>query len=119
MSRAGCEYRVSLAAEMDMYPKCQPWVFVDPRITAANERGKLCVNLSWQPETSRFADVVMAVIAHVEAVHGASSGADFDNTAGVVWVQNQRRDKGSINTFSLTITDEGCLIRPSFCCFGH
>ena len=74
VSRAGCEYHVSVAAEMDMYPKYQPWVFVDPHITAANERGKLCVDVAWSPETSRFADVIRAVIAHVETVHGASAG---------------------------------------------
>ena len=59
-----------------MYPRFQPWVFVEPHITAANERGKLCVNLSWQSETSRFADVLGTVVAHVEAVDGASSGAE-------------------------------------------
>ena len=57
---------MTVAAEMDMYPKYQPWVFVEPHITAANERGKLCVDISWSPE-STFADVIEAVIAHVES----------------------------------------------------
>ena len=70
VARAGCEYRVTVAAEMDMYPKYQPWVFVTPPIAGANADGKLSLDVSWSPETSRFADVVGAVIAHVEVVHG-------------------------------------------------
>jgi hypothetical protein len=70
VSRAGCEYSVTVAAEMDMYPKYQPWVFVRPTILGARENGKLCVDVAWSAEISRFADVIGAVIAHVEAVHG-------------------------------------------------
>jgi hypothetical protein len=65
VARSGSEYRVSVAAEMDMYPKYQPWVFVTPTILGARENGKLCVDVSWNPD-SRFADVLGAVIAHVE-----------------------------------------------------
>ena len=71
MARAGCEYRVTVAAEMDMYPKYQPWVFVTPPVAGANADGKLSVDVSWSPEGSRFAGVVGAVIAHVDAVHHA------------------------------------------------
>jgi hypothetical protein len=66
VSRAGCEYRVSVAAEMGMYPKYPPWVFVDPHITGANERGKLSLDVGWRLE-STFADVIGAVIGHVES----------------------------------------------------
>lgn len=62
---------MTVAAEMDMYPKYVPWVYVTPTIAGANAEGKLCVDVSWQPETSTFADVVAAVIAHVEAVYHA------------------------------------------------
>lgn len=71
VSRAGCECRVTVAAEMDMYPKYPPWVFVTPTILGAREDGKLSLNVSWSPETCRFADAIGAVIAHVEPVHHA------------------------------------------------
>jgi hypothetical protein len=61
---------------MDMYPKYQPWVFVTPTILGAREDGKLGVDVTWNPGTSTFADVIGAVIAHVEAVHGTSSDTD-------------------------------------------
>jgi len=51
-----------------MYPKYKPWVYVTPTIARANVDGKLCVDVPWDPGTSMFADVVGAVIAHVEAV---------------------------------------------------
>jgi len=73
VARSGSEYRVTVAAEMDMYPKYQPWVFVTPPVAGANADGKLSVDVSWSPETSRFADVVGPVIAHVEAVHARKS----------------------------------------------
>lgn len=76
VARSGVEYRVSVAAEMDVYPKYPPWVFVDPHITAANERGKLCVDVSWSPETSRFTDVIGTTVLYIEGVCGASSGAE-------------------------------------------
>jgi hypothetical protein len=57
---------VSVAAEMDMYPKHRPWVFVTPTILGAHENGKLCVDVAWSAEISRFADVIGAVIAQVE-----------------------------------------------------
>src|ERR1700674_5214854 len=73
VARAGSEYRVTVAAEMDMYPKYQPWVVVTPTILGAREDGKLSLDVSWSPEGSRFADVIGAVIAHVEAVLTPSS----------------------------------------------
>jgi hypothetical protein len=76
VSRAGCEYRVTVAAEMDMYPKYQPWVFVTPRILGARVDGKLCVDVTWSAEISRFADVIGRVALYIEGVCGASSGAD-------------------------------------------
>jgi hypothetical protein len=57
-----------------MYPKYQPWVFFTPTILGACEDGKLFIDVSWNPGTVMFADVIGAVLAHVEAVHGASSG---------------------------------------------
>lgn len=68
VARSGSEYRVSVAAEMDMYPRFQPWVFVEPHITGANERGKLSLDIGWRRE-STFADVIRAVVAHMERVH--------------------------------------------------
>ena len=41
VARSGCEYQVTVTAEMDTYPKYAPWVFVDPHIAGANERGKV------------------------------------------------------------------------------
>jgi hypothetical protein len=32
VARSGSEYHVTVAAEMDMYPRFQPWVFVTPLI---------------------------------------------------------------------------------------
>ncbi len=40
------------------------------------EDGKLCVDVSWNPGTFMFADVIGAAIVHVEAVQGASSGTE-------------------------------------------
>ena len=52
-----------------MYPKYVPWVFVTPTILGAREDGKLCVDVDWHRD-STFGDVIGAVVAHVEAVHG-------------------------------------------------
>jgi len=52
VARSGVEYRVSVAAEMDMYPKYEPWVFVTPTILGAREDGKLVLDVSWSRETS-------------------------------------------------------------------
>jgi hypothetical protein len=76
VARSGVKYHVSVAAGMDMYPKYQPWVFVTPIILGAREDGKLSVDVSWSPETSRFADVFGAVTAHVERL---------DCTVGMQW----------------------------------
>jgi len=75
VARSGVEYRVSVAAEMDMYPKYQPWVFVTPTIHGAREDGKLSLDVSWSLD-STFADMIGASIAHVEAGHGASAGSE-------------------------------------------
>jgi len=76
VARSGSEYHVTVAAEMDRYPKYQPWVFFTPTILGAGEDGKLCVDVSWNPGTFMFADVIGAAIVHVEAVQGASSGTE-------------------------------------------
>jgi len=67
VARSGSEYRVTVAAEMDMYPKYQPWVFLRPTILGAREDGKLSIDVSWQREISRFADVTAAVVAYVSS----------------------------------------------------
>jgi hypothetical protein len=65
VARSGREYHVTIAAEMDMYPKYVPWVFVTPTIFGAREDGKLCVDVSWS-SGSTFADVIGAVIAYID-----------------------------------------------------
>jgi hypothetical protein len=76
VSRAGCEYLLSVAAEMDMYPKYQPWVFVTPTILGAREDGKISLDGSWSRETSRIVDVIGTTVSYIEGVCGASSGAE-------------------------------------------
>jgi hypothetical protein len=39
VARAGSEYHVSVAAEMDMYPTYVPWVFVTPPVAGARQDG--------------------------------------------------------------------------------
>lgn len=73
VARGGSKYRVSVAAEMDMYPTYQPWVFVTPPIAGANANGNLCVDVCWSPETSRFVDVVGATVLYIERVCEARS----------------------------------------------
>jgi hypothetical protein len=51
---------------MDFYPKCQPWVFVRPRIAGARDNVKLCVDVTWSFEISRIVEVIGAVVGHVE-----------------------------------------------------
>ena len=72
---AGCEYHVSVAAEMDFYPMYLPWVFVTPSIAGARQDGKLSIALPWDQAASSFADVIGAVIGYVERVHWTTSGA--------------------------------------------
>jgi hypothetical protein len=67
VGRSGLEYRVSVAAEMDMYPKYQPWVFVTPTILGAREDGKLVLDIGWHRE-SMFVDMIGAVIVHLETL---------------------------------------------------
>jgi hypothetical protein len=76
VARSGSEYRVSVAAEMDMYPKYQPWVFVTPTILGAREDGKICIDVTWSTQTSRFVDEIGRVALYIEGVCGASSGAE-------------------------------------------
>ena len=76
VARSGSEYHVTVAAEMDMYPKYKPWVYVSPTIAGANADGKLRVDVPWNPGNSMFADVIGAFIIHLESVQSASSGAE-------------------------------------------
>jgi hypothetical protein len=76
VARSGSEYHVTVAAEMDMYPRFQPWVFMTPTILGAREDGKLSVNVAWSPTTSRLADVIGATVLYIEGVCGASAGAE-------------------------------------------
>jgi hypothetical protein len=66
VARAGCEYQVMVAAEMDFYPKYLPWAFVTPSIAGAREDGKVPLDLAWDGEVSRFADVIGAVVLYIE-----------------------------------------------------
>jgi hypothetical protein len=91
VARSGVEYRVSVAAEMDMYPKYHPWVFVTPTILGAREDGKLCVDVAWSPGTSRFADMIGAVIAHVETVHRTSAGTERTRVSARVQAMGIRK----------------------------
>ena len=63
--RAGCEYGVTVAAEMDVYPKCVPWVFVIPPVAGATAVGKLGLDVGWHRDL-RFADVIGAVVLYIE-----------------------------------------------------
>ncbi len=72
VARSGCEYRVTVAAEMDMYPKYVPWVFVTPTILGAREDGKLCLDVGWSSH-SAFADVIGAGVQYIEGVCGAAN----------------------------------------------
>ena len=77
VARSGAEYRVTVAAEMDFYPKHQPWVFLTPTILGACESGKLCVDASWDAQTSRFADVSMlrsGIVIEQGHLYAAGSG---------------------------------------------
>lgn len=74
VARAGCEYRVMVAAEMDMFPKFAPWVFVTPAVTGAREDGKLCLDVGWR-SGSTFADVIAAVVAHIESASSVTAEA--------------------------------------------
>ena len=55
-----------VAAEMDFYPKYLPWAFVTPSVAGAREDGKLLIDLPWDGEASRFADVIGAVVLYIE-----------------------------------------------------
>ena len=63
--RAGCEYEVMVAAEMDFYPRYLPWAFVTPSIAGAREDGKLLIDLPWDGESARFANVIGAVVLYI------------------------------------------------------
>ena len=64
-------YNVTVAAEMDLYPKYVPWVFTEPHVEGANADGKLRIDVGWQRD-SRFADVIGALIAYFDARCGKS-----------------------------------------------
>ena len=72
VARAGCEYQVMVAAEMDFYPQYLPWAFVTPSIVGAREDGKLSLDLAWRPDSS-FADVIGAVISYIEEAKQTSA----------------------------------------------
>lgn len=72
VARSGFEYRVMVAAEMDFYPQYLPWPFVTPSIAGAREDGKLLIDLPWDREASRFADVIGAVALHIEEAQRSS-----------------------------------------------
>lgn len=69
VSRSGCAYRVTVAAEMDIYPKYVPWVFTEPHVEGANADGKLRIDVGWQRD-STFADVIGALIAYIDGTCG-------------------------------------------------
>ena len=75
VARAGCEYHVTVAAEMDMYPKYAPWVFVEPHLAGSKENGKLSIDLPWDRDTSFFVDVIGAVVMYIEGAHQTSAEA--------------------------------------------
>lgn len=64
-------YNVTVGAEMDMYPKYVPWVYITPLVAGTNADGKLCVDVGWSSD-STFADVVGAVVLYIEGVCGAT-----------------------------------------------
>jgi hypothetical protein len=74
VSRAGCAYRVTVAAEMDMYPKYAPWVYVTPSVAGARDDGKVVLDLHWDPGSPSFEMVIGAVVAHIERAQHVSSG---------------------------------------------
>jgi hypothetical protein len=76
VARSGCEYRVTVAAEMDMYPKYVPWAFIEPNVEGANADGRLCVDVGWRRD-STFADVIGAVVLYIEGVCGAYPGSKW------------------------------------------
>jgi len=71
VARSGGAYRVTVAAEMDMFPKYVPWVYITPSIAGAIVDGKLCLDVSWHRNLT-FADVIGAVVTYVEGVCGAA-----------------------------------------------
>jgi hypothetical protein len=74
VSRGGTLYRVRVAAEMDMFPTLAPWAYVSPTLPGACEDGKTRIDDPWQPETSRIASVIAAVVARIDALHCAAPG---------------------------------------------
>ena len=71
VSRSASIYNITIAAEMDMYPRYAPWVFVTPTILGAREDGKLCVDVGWGAD-STFTDVLGAVVLYMEGVCGVA-----------------------------------------------
>ena len=81
VSRSGCAYRVTVAAEMDMYPKDVLWVFVTPPIAGATADGKLCLDVGWHCD-STFADVVGVTVTYIEGVCGAVNIPELPESRG-------------------------------------
>jgi hypothetical protein len=65
VARAGCEYHVTVAAEMDVYAQYLLWAFFIPSIAGARKDGKLLINLPWEGVASFFVDVIGAVIIYI------------------------------------------------------
>jgi hypothetical protein len=77
VARSGCEYRVTVAAEMDMYPKYMPWVYITPCVAGARDDGKLRIDVGWQGDSTFAdligADLIGAVVLYIEGVCGVST----------------------------------------------
>ena len=73
VARAGCEYHVTVAAEMDVYQQYLLWAFFIPSIAGARKDGKLLINLPWEGVASFFAGVIGAVIIYIEAANQTPS----------------------------------------------
>ena len=75
VARAGCEYDLMVAAEMDFYPRYLPWAFVTPSIAGARADGKLSIDLPWDGEAFFFAEVIGAVVLYIEVAQQPSAEA--------------------------------------------
>jgi hypothetical protein len=64
VARSGAEYRVTVAAEMDFYRSTSLGCSSRRRSSVRARTGKLCVDASWDAQTSRFADVSMLRDSH-------------------------------------------------------
>ena len=72
---------MTVAAEMDMFPKYVPWVYITPSIAGATVDGKLCLDVGWHRDWT-FADVVGAVVTYIEGVCGAAKIPELPESRG-------------------------------------